>query len=368
MLIRNAQQHSAGGVIIPQSVINPVVGTSRLTQWNYQVPGATGPRNNFPNGKWNTTYPEVPGATWPARPVDPYLLGLGFYYDNIGQLWIPFTWIDPGASRTIADYDFAGSPGLSFWGDGSNILFTDCANFSWQVGSNINSNPDPSYRMDVKSQYCDYNATLWALLCNSVLEMGPLNRIHNQVQTLGFAGGDGYVGLKAVNTHNNYITGGGTNPPPSAHVEWWQHRVQPGLMGTGSYMYLEDNMIDFKDGQVTEMSGDGWTGVTSQGGDQVLKVNRNIIKRIDIATWGRISGGMGPIIAYDDANCTAGFEYADNAMSCKQGAPGGYSYKHSGGILFPTVSGNRTFRDADSDLAGVIGPADNQALTIANFG
>jgi hypothetical protein len=356
----------------PASVVSPVVGTSRAAQWALRLPGATGPTAPYSNGKWNTTYPEVAvGSGVPNQPPnDPYLAGLGFLYNNYGDLWIPFTWIDPGGDRTITNYDFAGAPDLAFWGNGSNIIFTNCQNFNAKLGVDINRNPaGAAYLMGLQITYCNMNYTRWDLLCSCTFELGPYNRISNQAQELGFGGGYQQQFFIGINIHHNYITGGGCNPAPSAHIEWLQSICA--VLGTGSYVYVEDNMVDVSiDGQQNPAILEGWTGFISCGG-QRLKCNRNIWRGADIVQWigQHPPGGLGTVVAYGDDNVTSpgGVEINDNCFSYNPNF--GPSYKHGGGVLKPTQSGNRWFRDADSDAAGVpLVKADNVALTNADFG
>lgn len=352
----------------PLSVTSPVVGTSRAAQWALQAPGATGPRHGFTNGKWNTTYPEAAKGSGVSgkKPNDPYLASLGFIYNNYGDLWIPFDVYNPRGSIVVANYDFAGAPDLSFWGDGITVLITDCANFNSNVGREINRNlAGANHKVNFQIAYCDMDGTRWDLLCSTTFELGPYNRIRNQAQELGFGGGYLMTFYISINCHHNYITGGGCNAPDGAHIEWWQHLLS--VKDTGSYTYVEDNMIDFSvDGQKTSMSPAGWTGVISEGGDSKLKWNRNVVKGIDIVCAHKENTQrMGCIVAYGDDNVLAGMEINDNAMSCSPIF--GYTYKHGGGVLKPPINGNRTFRDADSDIAGTVGPADNIEITLANI-
>lgn len=352
----------------PLSVTAPSVGTPRDAQWALQDANATGPRHAYANGKWNTTHLETPGI-YPARPNDPYLRSLGFYYNNYGDLWIPFTWNNPGGSVVIADYDFLGAPNLMAWGDLISITVIDCANFNISTCGDINRNPNFTYTV-VKFQitYCDMDKTRWDLMCKCTFELGPYNRVRNTPQEFGFGGGylqDIYMG---INIHHNYITGGGCNPAPGAHIEWLQSLLA--VSGTGSYVYVEDNMIDFsKDGQANPAIREGWTGIISCGGDQKVKWNRNICKGMDIVQWLGLHppGGLGTVVAYSDANVLAGCEILDNCFSYNPSF--GPSYHHgTPNVLRPTQSGNRWFRDADSDTAGVpLVKADNVPLTIANF-
>lgn len=357
----------------PLSITAPIVGTPRTVQWGLQGTGVTGPQHAYTR-TWNTTYPEVATGTgrWPARPNDPYLQSLGMYYNNYGDLWIPFTWNNPGGSVVIADYDFAGTaPTVSAWGAGCRVTFQHCAGFSFSIGQDINRNPtfSPSEApAQVKFTYCDMNGTRWDLLSPCDFELGPYNRVRNQAQELGFGGGYLCTIHTGINCHHNYITGGGCNPGLNAHIELWQHKFA--AMGTDSYCYVQDNMFDFsKDGQKDPSIAEGWTGVISESGDARLKWNRNIVKGMDIVQYvgGHPPGGMGTVVAYDDFNVLAGFEMIDNAFSYNPNY--GPTYKHGGGTLKPIRSGNRWFRDADSALAGVpLVKADNTVLVDADFG
>lgn len=347
----------------PLSITNPVVGIPLVEQWSLQFDGATGPRHNFLNGKWNTKYSEAPKGTGVSgtKPNDPYLASLGFIYNNYGDLWIPFQWNNPGGVVVVADYDFDGAPTLSFWGDKISVLITDCANFNSNVGADVNRNPAGEYHLvNFQIAHCDMNTTRWDLLCKCAFELGPYNRIRNQVQELGFGGGYMVMYFVGINCHHNYITGGGCNAPDGSHIELWQHLVN--VPGTGSYTYVEDNMFDFtKDGQPTTKSRAGWTGVISEGGC-IIRWCRNIVKGVDVCSRTlAVGGGMGTIIALGDENIRLGTEINDNAMSCSPIY--GYTYKHGGGdpLVVPSAKGNRTFRDEASN--GLVGPADNVEIT-----
>lgn len=359
----------------PLSITAPVVGLPLDDQWALQAPGATGPQtgHSATNGRWNTTYSELAVGTgvYPQRPNDPYLQSLGFYYNNYGDLWVPFAWIDPAGTVLLEDYDFDGGPDLSFWGDGASVVISNCENYNVNIGKDINRSSSLSHTMELQITYCDMDATRWDILCQGTLDLGPYNRIRNQLQELGFGGGyqvNGFIGIKF---HHNYLTGGGCGAPDGAHIELWQHILN--VAATGSYCWVEDNMMDFsKDGQRTTTSAAAWTGVLSEGGDSGLKFNRNIVKGIDIVNANPANPNrMGTVVAYADENVSSptGFEMNDNAMS--KTPVFGYTYKHGGGVLKPTVSGNRTFRDADSDTAiagyAVPGPADNVAITLADI-
>lgn len=363
----------------PLSVSAPVAGTSRMVQWNLQKTGAAGPRA-FTNGTWNTTYAEAATGSGVsgAAPNDPYLAALGFKYNNFGDLWLNFPSIDPGGTRTVAHYDFDGAPDLIAWGDLASVVITDCANYNITMGRDINRNSAlGGHTMALQITYCDMDETRWDMMCACTFELGPYNFIRRQLQELGYGGGVALDYFIGINCHHNLMTGGGVYGAGSgsdwSHIEWWQQIVPLANPSNGSYSYCTDNMIDFtKDGQATTMSLAAWTALISAGGTGVrLKFSRNIVKGLDIvAAHPANPNRMGPIMGYDDAAVTAGFEFEDNAMSCSPSAPGGYTYKHGGGSLKPATVNNRTFRDADSDTWAwaVPGPADNILIVAADLG
>ena len=281
-------------------------------------------------------------------------------------------WFEVRGERVGPDYDFLGAPRLATWGAGARITIIDCANFNYLHGSDINRNPTftpGETPAKVKITYSDMNKTRWDLMAPVDFELGPYNRVSRQAQELGFGGGYLCKMHIGINVHHNSMTGGGCAPAPGAHIEWWQQILAEA--GTGSYAYIEDNMIDYSvDGQDDPAITEGWTAATvSTGGDCAIKFNRNVVKGLDIVQKrGRHPpGGFGCIVAYGDDNVRAGFEFNDNAIAYLPPWPSP-TYKHGGGLLKPTQSGNRWFRDADSDAAGCVGPADNVALTLDDFG
>jgi hypothetical protein len=327
----------------PASVTAPVVGTPRTAEWALQADGATGVNEAYTNGTWNTTYLELPTGTgvYPGRPVDPYLRSLGYYYNNYGDLWIPFTWIDPGGSRRIENYDFDGAPDLSHWGNGSSVVFDNCAHFNASVGKDINRNPAfAAYQMSFQITRCGMDTTRWDIFCKCTFQLGPYNRISNQPQELGFAGGYQQPYFVGIRIFQNYVTGAGCSPAPGAHIEWLQSILA--VNGTGSYCDVEENMVDFsKDGQADPAITAGWTGVISCGGDQGISWKRNIVKGMDIVQFlgGHPPGGLGTVVAYGDENVLSarGCVIEDNCFSYNPAF--GPSYKHGGGVLKPTQSG-----------------------------
>lgn len=378
LLPRGGRPAAGGGGVptAPASITSPVVGTELSAVWALQGTGATGPRGAYTNGTWNTTYAEaaVGSGVFGVAPNDPYLRDLGFIYNNIGALVIPLH-SSPGYGPdvNIANYNFNGAGGrapiLTIWGD-ANIVFTDCKDPAYDSSRDYNFNAVTADTHTVQFTYCELNQTTWSLQCPTTLEFGPYNYVHGQLQNLGTAGGDGTLIRTSVFFHHNYVTGGGVSPPGSgAHVEAWQHIYHADQGGWGQYVYVEDNMWDFSK-EFNWLNDEGWTAIFSEGGDTVIRVRRNVFKGIDISRelhgHGTL-GGMGPILTYDALTLGAGVDFTDNAMSCSPDSPGGYC-KGDGGAGRPTMTGNRTFRDADSAAVSAVGPADNLALTSASVG
>lgn len=365
----------------PASVTAPVVGTSLIDVWNLQKTGATGPASI--TRTWNTTYSEVAAGTgrYPARPNDPYLQGLGYYYNNYGDLWIPSEWIGGPTTVTTANYDFTGAPQIALWGNGYTFVFSHCKGFNYSdpawggivLGADANRGAaSSSHTTGLQLTYCELNHAVWALLSSGTTNFeSSYCRYKNQEQTLGFGGGNFYTAVAVnINFHHNFVTGGGVVANTGSHVEFWQ---QIAGSGTG-YCYFNNNMVDFtQDGQSNPANTDGWTGMLSEGGSVAIQFRNNIIKGQDIVNFlgGHVSppsGGMGTVVAYGDSNVTAGFDMTNNAICWNQNF--GPSYKHGvGQVLFPTVSNNRYFVDAASAAAGVTGgPADNTVIPGGAYG
>lgn len=230
----------------PASISNPVQGTSLTAVANISISGATGPRAAYSNG------------TWSGSP-DAYLTAQGFTTANSGRLF----WNIGASSKSVANYDFTGCPGVDVDGTGT-ATFTDCkfattANLAMPRDTNGTINYDTG-TLTVICNYCVFNLATWFM--GSGTTTFSYCRFTQQVQGLGDVGFNG-LGTAILTYDHCHITGGGINPAASAHVELTQ------MSRSGTSFTCTNTFVDIStEGQTTTASwGSGWTGVWAPVGD-----------------------------------------------------------------------------------------------------
>jgi len=319
-----------GRVSIPDSIINPVVGTSLLSVWNLQYSG-TGPRTAYTNGTW-------------AGSVDAYLTGKGFSLTNGGTI----LYLNATTSNiTINNYDFSGCQTIALNGTSGSVTFVDCKfDFGVPFASYATSIQAPS----TSDGTIDYDAgTLTVTFSYCLLDQATFFqgsgtttfsycRIRRQRQGLSGVGYNG-LGYSSITYDSCYITGGGIIPTTDAHVELLV--LQRNSAMTTSVATITNNMVDLsQDGQVsTRPWNSNWTGIWFNT-SHAMTFSNNIIIGVAKVNANPFNPNMiNNVYAYSQtgSSCTL----TNNVMEI---GVNGYTVNQNAGVYRPTDGGgNRAY-------------------------
>lgn len=320
---------------IPPSINAPVVGTDLTAVWNLQF-GGTGPRSSPTNGTW-------------AGSVDAYLISKGCINANVAGA----VYLDVGSGGvTISNYDFGDA--VVFVNGTGSATFNDC---SWDTDANagVNSPKDingnftfTGSTLVVTANYCGFDKATTFIGCGTIAHSHC--RFRNQVQIIGSTAFNA-TGAAHLTYDWCYITGGGCDPAPAAHVELIQSA--PNAAAPTCTFACTNTLVNFIDGQASVPNwGSAWTGVWSVG-KVITLLEGNVFIGIEAVNDNPINPDViNCILAYGTAtgmNATL----TNNAMEIGRF---GYTLNQNATSNRPVDGGgNRTF-------------ATNAALTAANFG